>query len=182
MRLHLVRHPRPVATDGLCYGSSEVAAIVDDRLLAQLLAMLPRAVPLYTSPLKRCLNLAAALAPALGSGPPISDPRLAEMHFGTWEMQPWSDISRVEVDAWAADLIHHRPGGGESVLQVAQRLQAFRKEMAAKEGEAVVICHAGTIRLLSAPQMGLEELALSAARQAHAIAYGSVTVVDVQRP
>jgi alpha-ribazole phosphatase len=181
MRLYLVRHPRPDAADGLCYGGSELAAPADDRLLAQLLAVLPRAVPLYTSPLKRCRDVATALAPLLGSGSPVCDARLAEMHFGAWEMQPWKDIPRSEIDAWAADLIRYRPGGGENVLEVAQRMQAFRDEMAMKEGEAIVICHAGTIRLLSARGASLEEAALSAAGQAHAIDYGSVTIVDLQR-
>ena len=43
------------------------------------------------------------------------DARLAELDFGHWEMQSWDGIPRAEVDAWAADVAHYRPGGGESV-------------------------------------------------------------------
>ncbi|HWT70626.1 MAG TPA: histidine phosphatase family protein [Oxalicibacterium sp.] len=181
MRLHLVRHPRVDIADGLCYGSSDVAATDDRRLCEQLLAILPRRVPLFASPLKRCAGLAEMLAPELGSTPPVYDERLAEMHFGDWEMRAWEDIRRHEVDAWAADLLHHRPGGGESVLQVARRVRAFRDDLRKLDAaDVVVICHAGTIRLLCAGERGgtLEETALYAAQHPHAIAYGEVLVLE----
>jgi alpha-ribazole phosphatase len=181
MRLHLVRHLRPDIADGLCYGGSDVAAAGDDQAYTRLLAALPRRVPLYSSPLRRCADLADTLASALDCGLPIVDPRLAEMHFGDWEMRAWDDIPREEIDAWTADLVAYHPGGGDSVLQVAQRVQAFRDELLKREAEeAIVICHAGTIRLLSAAARGLgvEQIALSAAQQAHAIAYGSITLVE----
>jgi alpha-ribazole phosphatase len=181
MRLHLVRHLRPDIADGLCYGSSDVAAASDDQAYARLLTTLPRQAPLYSSPLRRCAGLANTLASSLGCGEPVYDARLAEMHFGAWEMRAWSDIPREEVDAWTADLIHYRPGGGESVLQVAQRAQAFLDDVSKRDAEdVIVICHAGTIRLLSAAARGssVEQIALAAAQQAHAIPYASVTVLE----
>jgi len=180
MRLHLVRHPRVDIADGLCYGSSDVAAIADHAVRERLLAMLPRHAPLFSSPLKRCAELAEVLAPALESGPPVYDPRLAEMHFGAWEMRAWDAIPRSEVDAWAADLIHHRPGDGENLLQVARRVRAFREELDKLDAaDVIVLCHAGTIRLLLAGERGgtLEETALFAV-QVRAIAYGEVVVLE----
>ena len=185
MRLHLVRHPRVDIGEGLCYGSSDVTAVRDERLRTRLLTELPRQALLFSSPLKRCADLAAALAPALGCESAIHDERLAEMHFGDWEMRAWCDIPRSEIDAWSADLIHYRPGGGENVLQVAQRVSAFREDLAKHDAvDVIVICHAGTIRLLLAGERGLtlEETALLAAQQAHAIGHGEVIVLDCATP
>ena len=46
------------------------------------------------------------------------------MDFGAWEGVAWHDISRAHVDAWAADLPHYAPGGGESLASMLQRVQA----------------------------------------------------------
>ena len=171
MRLLLVRHPRPEVDPGLCYGRSDVAAKGADLLRVR--ATLPTGLPTWSSPLQRCASLARALNP-----PQLRfDARLAEMDFGAWELRSWDDIPRIEVDAWAADLLHYRPGGGESVLDVARRVAAFLSDLY-KEGhaEALVVCHAGTIRLLRALHTGLplEAAALEAARTPHRIGYGEI--------
>jgi alpha-ribazole phosphatase len=179
MRLLLVRHPRPDVAPGLCYGSTDVAALPADtqRIHAALLeAGLPGALPVYASPLRRCADLARLLA---GSEVRF-DRRLAEMDFGTWELRSWDAIARADVDAWNADLPHYRPGGGESVLQVARRVAAFRAALHAEgHAEALVICHAGTMRLLAAMQDGVppEQAALRAASTPHHIAYGEILVL-----
>ena len=183
MRLLLVRHPRPDLDPGLCYGSSDVAAPeqetarVRDALLA---AGLPGALPTYASPLERCAALARALDP-----PQLHfDARLAEMDFGAWEMRSWDAIARSEVDAWAGDLLHYRPGGGESVLDVARRVAAFLNELrdellGARQPEALIVCHAGTMRMLRAlfKAQPLEAAALEAARTPHRIDYGEMLVL-----
>lgn len=171
MRLLLVRHPRPEVDPGLCYGRSDVAA--EGAELLRVRATLPAGLPTWSSPLQRCASLARALNP-----PQLRfDARLAEMDFGAWELRSWDDIPRIEVDAWAADLLHYRPGGGESVLDVARRVAAFLSDLY-KEGhaEALVVCHAGTIRLLRALHTGLplEAAALEAARTPHRIGYGEI--------
>jgi alpha-ribazole phosphatase len=182
-RLYLIRHARPDIGDGICYGSTDlpVAQQEHQRLLAALVSNLPKHVPVFSSPLRRCRELATPLANALESGEVIYDPRLAEMHFGAWEMRPWSEIPRDEVDAWAKDLHRYRPGGGESVLEMAQRVHAFYSELRLRPcAGAVVVCHAGTIRLLSAcmRQGSLSEMALDAAQIGHKIAYGEMLVLD----
>lgn len=174
MRLLLVRHPRPDVDPNICYGRSDVAVDNDD--LLRVCATLPAGLPTWSSPLTRCASLARALDP-----PQLRfDARLAEMDFGAWELRSWDSIPRVEVDAWAADLLHYRPGGAESVLEVARRVAAFRDDLH-QEGhaEALVICHAGTIRLLRALHTGLplEAAALEAARTPHRIAYGEMLVL-----
>jgi alpha-ribazole phosphatase len=170
MRLILVRHPQPLVAAGICYGSTDVpvAPEVAQRAAATLQAALPSAARVYSSPLQRCAALAARLSR------PTLDARLAEMDFGRWEMQPWHAIPKAEVDAWAADLIDYRPGGGESVLQFTSRVASFYDEMRRlPDQEAVVICHAGTMRVLAACQAGLPlaETAMRAAQTPHPIAY-----------
>jgi len=175
MTLYLVRHPQPDVAPGLCYGASDVP--VTEAELARVHAglALPRGLPVYSSPLRRCALLAERLAP----GRVTLDARLAEMDFGAWELRPWSDIPRADVDAWAANLLHYRPGGAENVLDVARRIQGFIDEL--NESSALVICHAGTIRLLAALHGGvpLEQAALNAARTPHRIGYGQLVVLGV---
>lgn len=180
MKLTLVRHPQPDIAPGLCYGASDVAVAADEcaRVQAQLkTAGLPGALPVYASPLRRCAQLALAVAPDAVR----FDARLKEMDFGRWEMQPWSAIAHADVDAWAADLLAYRPGGGENVIDVARRVAAFADDLhAAATNEALIICHAGTIRLLTvlAGGLPLEQAALTAAQTPHRIGYGEIVTLE----
>ena len=179
MRVFLVRHPRPSVAAGICYGSTDVA--VDEHELARVAAAVRQTAPaagaLFSSPLARC----AALARRLEQAPCQLDPRLAELHFGAWEMCAWDDIPRADIDAWAADPVHYRPGGGESVLQMAARVQAFRIDLMRQACcAAVLVCHAGTIRLMTALHHGssLEASAHQAAATPHKIGYGDIVALD----
>ena len=185
MRLHLIRHPRPAIETGICYGSTDAPARAGEveKVLAALLPLLPVGAPLFSSPLKRCCELAAPLAEALHVSPPIHDARLVELHFGEWEMQDWNAISRAEIDAWAADPVGYRPGGGESVLQAAARLQGFLEAAKQLGGEdIIVVTHAGAIRLLLEIGNGADvhTAALVASRVRRDIEYGQLLVLDCQ--
>jgi alpha-ribazole phosphatase len=169
-----------MVTPGVCYGRTDLGVAADqlEATLAALLASLPTALPLYSSPLRRCAGLAARLSPA-----PIYDERLVEMDFGTWEMQPWDAIPRAGIDAWAADMVNYQPGGGESVLQMATRISAFYADLQRQlgaDGSAIIICHAGAMRLLSAGYAGLAPaaMALHAAQSAHQIPYGATLILQ----
>jgi len=183
MRLYLVRHPKPQVAADVCYGSTDLAVAEQElaHALTCLLPDLPRAAPVFSSPLQRCAGLADCIAVAHGAVAMTRDARLAEMHFGAWELRPWSDIPRAEIDAWADDLTGYRPGGGENVLQMAQRVRAFHEDLMRLPPEsAIVVCHAGTIRLLLACQraLPLAEMALYAAQTRHEIGYGEVILLD----
>ncbi len=133
---------------------------------ASLKAYLPAGQPLYSSPLQRCRYLAQALHPE-----PIYDPRLQEMNFGAWEMRAWNEIPRAEVDEWAADLEHFAPPGGESMHQVRLRVRSFLQDL---DGEAVIVSHAGVMKLIAAEMLYLtpqECLALN-------FDYASATLID----
>lgn len=167
MRLHFVRHPPPAVAEGLCYGQTDLdlAAPVAE-LAAGLRARLPANAPVFSSPLRRCRELAAAIHPA-----PAIDALLLEMHFGAWEMQPWTAIGRAALDAWAADPLGFAPPGGESAGALWRRVERF---IGAVEAEAVVVTHAGVIKAASGIALGLppaEWMRLS-------FAFGSVTALD----
>ncbi len=178
MRLILVRHPQPRVAPGICYGSTDlaVAGQATARVLATLSATLPTDAPIFSSPLRRCAELAGKLA-----GTSLTfDARLVEMNFGRWEMCRWDAIARAEIDAWANDVATYHPGGGESVLRMAERVAAFYRDIGQLQHDcAIVVCHAGTIRLLAACHAGLSpaDMALHAASTPHQIGYGEALIL-----
>ena len=182
MRLYLVRHAKPLVAPGVCYGRSDVPVdpAEQTRIAAILRAQLPAGVALFSSPLKRCAGLAAELHATLACGPVVLDQRLAEIDFGSWEMRTWQAIGKADIDAWAADTVYYQPGGGESVLHMAERIAQFYEALlAAETSAAIVICHAGAIRLLREKARDLSTLAMARAAAAipHQIGYGELIVL-----
>ena len=177
MRLHLVRHLAPSVAPGVCYGRTDLT--VDPHTLALALPALrerlPADAPFISSPLRRCACLAESL-----TGQVRYDARLVELDFGAWEMRAWVDIARAEIDAWAADVAYYRPGGGESVFDMALRIAAFHDALMRQPWpDVVIICHAGAMRLLAARQRGATPAAMArlAASKPHAIGYGEVILL-----
>jgi len=184
MRLHLIRHPKPMVDLGLCYGQTDLGVASEDiaQSTSALLSRLPAPAILYCSPLQRCADLADALSQAGGYAPAQRDPNLMEMHFGTWEMRSWQGIGRQEIDAWADDMVHYRPGDGESVYDMGQRVLNFCASVRqVRHDDVVVVCHAGTIRLLQAWRPGIDaaRLAHDAASKPHAIGYGEICMIEI---
>ena len=184
MRLILVRHPPPLVAPGICYGRTDLGVADAERIRigTTLAAVLPAHTPMYASPLQRCAALASDLQAALAGSTLTLDTRLVELDFGAWEMQPWDSIARADIDAWAADVAAYRPGGGESVQQAALRVGAFYADLQRSGAPcAIVVCHAGSMRLLAACHRGLapKQAAAHAASTPHQIAYGGVlTLTD----
>ncbi len=185
MRLFLIRHPQPIIAKGLCYGRTDLDVTDDEvkQVAERLISNLPRKAALYSSPLQRCAKLAQFLAYQFPT--PKFDARLVEMDFGLWEMQAWDAIERAEIDAWAANPIHYSVGGGETVLQMAQRVSDFYADLLRwhqhELNEVIVICHAGTIRMLQACALAnnAEQVALSAAATTESVDYGNYVIVNI---
>ncbi|MBS4017148.1 MAG: alpha-ribazole phosphatase family protein [Dechloromonas sp.] len=167
LTLYLVRHPEPEIAPGICYGRLDIPARQVDVAAARLRSELPAGLPVWSSPLQRCRALAEALHPA-----PLFDARLQEMDFGRWEGVPWDEVSRAELDAWAADVENYAPPGGESPLMVRARVLEFLSTLTLPA--AVLVTHAGVIRLLLAAQDG-GELASWLTRD---LPYASCTVIE----
>lgn len=156
---------------GLCYGQTDLPLADDPAVWAARLAdQVDASVHCFTSPLQRCRLLADALHPA-----PVADPRLMEMHFGAWEMQPWDALPRNSLDAWAAEPLGFAPPGGESVHQVQARLLAFFSER--KEEALLLVTHGGVIKLL----WGLVHGEPPEVWQARRFAYGEVVRLDLPK-
>lgn len=170
MRLHLIRHPKPVIAPGVCYGRHDCPAEGVAETGLALRVTLPAGLPLWSSPLIRCRALAEQL-----HAHPVIDDRLAEMHFGDWEGRRWDDIPRAELDAWAADVAGYAPPGGESPRDLQRRALDFVASLDVPE--AVIMTHAGVIRTLLAHWRGLPPERWTELN----FAYGSCTVVEVPR-
>lgn len=136
------RHPRPRAHAGRCIGRTDLG--IDPRKARRLARRihrhalkhgLPRLV--CSSSLKRCHAVGRHLR-RLGWRHMVDD-ALLEADFGTWDGLAWAHIAREEVDAWVADFLHHRPGGGESLQQVLTRAASWQPP----ELGATVVGHAG---------------------------------------
>lgn len=142
MQVFLIRHPPPQVAPGICYGRLDLPALDVAAVAAALRAQLPAGLPVIASPLARCRALAEALHPA-----PRFEPTLMEMDFGAWEGKAWDEIGAAALDAWAADLLHHAPPGGESAAMLQARCVAALDALAA-EGLAAcaVVTHAGVMR------------------------------------
>lgn len=125
---------------------------------------------IVTSPSQRAMSVAHAVASQTGA-PLHADDRLAEMDFGAWEGRPWASIPRTEIDAWAADPLEYRPGGGESVAALLRRVRRAWTGIASSADTTLLVTHAGPIRCLMHVAGGVPLLQAIAA----GIAYGSVT-------
>jgi alpha-ribazole phosphatase len=144
--LTLVRHTRPNAPPSVCYGRTDLPAATGfEPEAARLAALLAPADRVVSSPLRRCAALAEALAAHLRA-PLTLDPRWRELDFGAWEGRPWDAIPRPELHAWAADLLHARPHGGESVAMLLARTRRALARCRAAPGRTLVVTHAGPIR------------------------------------
>ena len=146
MHLILVRHTRPAVPDGICYGSTDVdPATTFEEEAARVVAALPAAERLVTSPRRRCRRLAERIGAARNLDPVI-DERLREMDFGVWEGVPWTSIARAELDAWTEDFFHARPHGGESVHMMRERVGAAIDGYRQGGVSCILVTHAGVIR------------------------------------
>jgi alpha-ribazole phosphatase len=151
MRLYLVRHPPPELVPGLCYGASDVPcdAQVLAKAAAQLHEVLPKGLPILSSPLQRCERLAQCLCGLQANLAYKTDAALAEMNFGDWELMLWANIERLELDAWTRSFATYRCGGaGESAGQLVGRVLQRLLESAQSGEDQIWITHAGVMRAL----------------------------------
>lgn len=148
MKLWLVRHAPAQVAPGLCYGRSDVPAEPDAtaQAAARLAAALPTDVAVWTSPATRCRQLANALQASRPDLRAAIDERLQEMDFGEWELRAWDAIGPAALTAWTDDFADHRPGGGESVRSMLDRVSAALADARRTPTPVLWITHAGVIR------------------------------------
>jgi alpha-ribazole phosphatase len=148
MPLIFLRHSKPDAADGLCYGRTDLEPAPDlDTIVQRLDETLPDVTRIVSSPLTRCQFLAQALGHKRQIKTEI-DHNLIEMDFGTWENTPWNDIDRHALDTWADDFFHARPHGGESVAILQKRVRTALRNL--DNTPTLWVSHAGVYRALMA--------------------------------
>lgn len=181
MRLWIARHATPLVAAGLCYGALDVQADEQATLRAaqSLAQVLPHGIAVFSSPLRRCRQLAdalQALRPDLAHWP---DPRLREMDFGLWEGRPWDSITAAAMQAWTDDFEHHRPGGGESVSDFMQRVEQAWHDTLEAGSDAAWITHAGVIRAVTLLQSGALPVTHPSQWPSTSIPYGHWERIDL---
>lgn len=152
-RVVMVRHGHVAERyQEICYGSSDVELAEvgwqQTRQLAAELAGWP-IDHLYHSGLSRSRAVADAVAQATGLAPMV-DGRLREIHFGEWELKPWSEIYAAAPDALdrllqAPD--HYAPPGGETLFALRDRVLGWFQSLP-ETGLIVAVAHAGPIAAL----------------------------------
>jgi len=159
MRIDLLRH-------GALEGGVKYRGTVDDTLttdgriaMDEIWRQLAGDVEhIITSPLSRCAEPARAWAEQAGI-PLAIEPRLAEMHYGTWEGLTADDIrARFPgmLEQWRADPEGMYIPGAESVAELRARVAAFWSDLRA-EGEGrrlLLVAHSGSLRMLIAEVLG----------------------------
>lgn len=179
-QVFLIRHPKPDIAPGICYGSSDVepkTAALQTAFL-WLDGLLPKDAQIFSSPLTRCARLASLLQTTKARTCKL-DPRIAERCCGEWELQPWDQVPRAQLDAWVADFMDYYAPGAESVRQMQARvLAAWHEYMQnADQQVTVLITHAGPIQVLLAHVTGVGFCAQPIAE----IACGAVILLTQQQ-
>ena len=105
MEVILIRHTSVDVPPGVCYGQTDVplkATFEQEAAVtaAGLKAFLPFD-KVYTSPLTRCVRLAAYC----GYPDATRDRRIMEINFGAWEMKPFQTNDDPRLKEWYADYL-----------------------------------------------------------------------------
>ncbi len=145
MSIYLLRHTKVALPKGLCYGQSDVA--LSDTYAEEWMEIRHKLEGIvlnsvYSSPLSRCRSLAKHLSPSI-----TTDERLMELNFGVWEGETWDAIyNSQEGREWFDDYFNISTPGGESYLDLVQRVQAFYSDIREVRGNTLIVTHAGVIR------------------------------------
>jgi alpha-ribazole phosphatase len=148
MNVYVIRHTHVNIASGVCYGQTDVP--VADTFLSECTHIQQKLPPntawtVYSSPLRRCRQLAEHLCPnALHT-----DPRLMELNFGAWEGKRWDEIDEMQLNAWSANWVHRRCPNGESFYDLSQRVAVFWQDVCQQpRPNVLIITHGGVIRAL----------------------------------
>jgi alpha-ribazole phosphatase len=145
MAIYLIRHTAPDFITGTCYGQSDLGLLDSFHEEAAIIKeILPGSIQhVFSSPLKRCHQLAAHLFPTHSIN---LEKDLMEIHCGEWEMKLWDDIPRVEIDPWMNDFVNMPFPGGESYVEMHGRVTRCFNAIAKKHSDAAIVSHGGVIR------------------------------------
>ncbi len=132
----------------------------------------------YCSDLSRAVTSAEIIAGPHGLVP-VKMPDLRERSFGVWEGMTFSEIKERfpgEFEAWADNPLAHSPVGGESTLEVKERVVKALNEILNRHiGDTiVVVAHGGVNRILICDILGMPLENIFRVEQD----YGAVNVIE----
>ena len=156
MRLYLVRHAQTSWNNsGRAQGHTDISLDPEGLEQAQRLASAFEGVSVdrvLSSDLSRCVQTAAPLADAVGF--PLEQLKaLRERSFGDWEGITFSEVgSRIQERATSRGITAQevRPPGGESFLDVWNRLDPVHQMLRQSDDTIVVVSHGGALSILLA--------------------------------
>jgi broad specificity phosphatase PhoE len=156
MRLYLVRHAQTSWNNsGRAQGHTNISLDLEGLEQARKLALSFSGVlvdQVISSDLARSVETAEPLAKSLGVSLKTCK-ELRERGFGEWEGLPFWDVnSRIQERALAAGISPQevRPPGGESFLDVWNRLDPVYQLLQKTDDTVVVVSHGGALSLLLA--------------------------------
>jgi alpha-ribazole phosphatase len=156
-KLILIRHA-PVISDGLFYGSREVACRPPTiREIENIRNLVPTKFKLYVSKANRCLTTANFLFPSIKS---VKFDGLREQHFGSWEGISYDKIPNIGTLS-SEELADFQPPNGESFNEMSLRVNLVLEEILNKIGSqdyGIIVAHAGTIRAVLSKLIGKSAL------------------------
>lgn len=161
-RLHLLRHGQVSGFENRRYNGQADVALTDlgieqSQAYAECLKESPL-VAVYSSDLSRSAYGAGLIA-ADHDLSSILDQRLRELNIGDWEGLTWDEIQNRWPQEWQArldDLVNIAPPGGESLIQMAQRIRSVIVELVEKhQGEEIaIVAHGGVNRVILLDAIG----------------------------
>jgi broad specificity phosphatase PhoE len=165
LTLHLVRHGETVASSEHRFcgmkdcplndrGRRQIESVVD------MCAGLKGWQAIYTSPLSRCREMAAAAGRRLAM-PVTVDARLREIDHGKWDGKAEADIAREMPEAYREYTLHPgyaAPHGGENGYDVAARALPVVSRIvdAHPAGRVLIVSHKATIRIVACALLGID--------------------------
>jgi alpha-ribazole phosphatase len=153
--IYLIRHTTPAVEKGICYGQTDLDVTESfEEEAAGIRECLPDGfASVYSSPLRRCSMLAERLFPGTSL---LLREQLMEIHCGEWEMRGWDQLPREAIDPWMADFVNIRIPGGESYIDLHNRVSRCWEEIVAVAGSEpiAVVAHGGVIRSILAGLTG----------------------------
>jgi alpha-ribazole phosphatase/probable phosphoglycerate mutase len=161
-RIYLVRHGQVEGFEEKRYnGQADVRLTPEGEAQFGLLKMRLQKKTIhavYSSDLSRCLEGARQLARPFGLQP-VTKPELRELHIGNWEGKTWQEVQSTYPEQWQArlnDIVHFRVPGGESLLDMAQRVRPVINELVAAHfgEELLVVGHGGVNRVILLDAIG----------------------------
>ncbi len=175
MEIYLIRHTTPKVEKGICYGQADLD--ITETFLEEVEAIKPHlpseGIKVYSSPLQRCKKLADALFE--GFDIDIHDD-LMELNCGQWELLPWNDIPKEEIQPWMDDFVNVRVPQGESYVDLHNRVVNRFKEIVEKQESAVIVAHGGVLRSILSH---ITSTPLKESFDAFTLHYGCVVKINV---